>query len=62
MPYATRIYLTRVEADVPGDTWFPELDSTQWSETQAGAHPADERNQYPVTFLILDRRTPTVGR
>lgn len=56
LPYAKRIYLTRVEADVPGDTVFPELDSAQWSEAQAGTHPADERNQYPATFLILDRR------
>lgn len=55
MPYAARIYLTRVEADVQGDTLFPELDSTQWSEAQAGTHPADERNQYPATFLILHR-------
>jgi len=55
LPHAERIYLTRVEADVAGDTLFPELHSTQWSETEAGAHPADERNQYPVTFLILHR-------
>lgn len=56
MPFATRIYLTRVEADVPGDTLFPELDTAQWSETEVGTHPADDRNQYPTTFLILDRR------
>jgi dihydrofolate reductase len=57
MPYAERIYLTRVEADVPGDTLFPELDAAQWSETEAGVHCADERNQYPATFLVLDRQT-----
>lgn len=61
LPYADRIYLTRVEADVAGDTLFPELDVTQWREAQAGSHPADERNQYPVTFLILDRQTPVMG-
>ncbi len=55
IPFAARIYLTRVEADVAGDTLFPELDTAQWSETQAGRHPADDRNQYPTTFLILDR-------
>jgi dihydrofolate reductase len=56
LPYAHRIYLTQVEADVAGDTLFPELDATQWRETRAGAHPADERNQYPTTFLVLDRK------
>jgi dihydrofolate reductase len=55
LPYADRVYLTRVEADVPGDTLFPELDVAQWSQAQAGTHPADERNQYPATFLVLDR-------
>jgi len=58
LPVAHRIYLTRVEADITGDTWFPELDGTQWDEVQLGAHPADERNQYPVSFLVLDRRAP----
>ncbi len=56
LPIAHRIQLTRVEADIAGDTLFPALDMTEWSEVQAGAHPADERNQYPVTFVVLDRR------
>ena len=60
IPYADRIYLTRVEADVPGDTLFPELNTAQWSETHAGTHPADERNQYPASFLVLDRQTPVM--
>jgi dihydrofolate reductase len=62
IPYADRIYLTRVEADVPGDTLFPELQSEQWSETLAGTHPADERNQYPATFLVLDRQTSVLRK
>ena len=60
IPHADRIYLTRVEADVAGDTLFPELDVARWSETQAGTHPADERNQYPATFLVLDRQAPVM--
>jgi dihydrofolate reductase len=56
LPIAGRIHLTRVEADVTGDTLFPELDWAQWREVEAGAHPADERNQYPVSFMILDRK------
>ena len=56
LPMAQRIYLTRVEADVAGDTLFPALDVTAWSEVQVGTQPADERNQYPATFVVLDRR------
>lgn len=56
LPLAQRIYLTRVEADVSGDTSFPEIDFAQWREQQTGTQPADERNQYPATFLTLDRK------
>lgn len=55
LPLAERIYLTRVEAEVAGDAVFPELNRAEWSETQIGAQPADERNQYSATFLRLDR-------
>lgn len=56
LPLAQRIYLTRVEADVSGDTSFPEIDFAQWREQQTGTQPADERNQYPATFVTLDRK------
>ena len=56
LPLAGRIHLTRVEAQVVGDTFFPELDPTQWLSSQVGSLPADERNQYPMTFLTLERR------
>jgi dihydrofolate reductase len=57
LPMTDRIHLTRVEADVAGDTVFPELNPWQWSEIHCGEHPADERNQYAVTFLRLERRS-----
>ncbi len=57
MPFARRIYLTHVQADVPGDTFFPAFDPTQWVDVHCDAHPADERNNYPVTFMTLDRRS-----
>jgi dihydrofolate reductase len=56
LPLAQRIYLTRVEADVSGDTLFPKIDFAQWREQQTGTQPADERNQYPVTFVTLERK------
>ena len=63
MPFARRMYLTNVQADVPGDTYFPEFDPTQWADVDCDAHPADEHNDYPVTFVTLERRTaPQVPR
>ena len=57
MSCARRIYLTRVHAQVPGDTFFPELDPAQWVGVEAATHPADERNTYATTFVTLERRS-----
>ncbi len=56
MPFARRMYLTHVHADVPGDTYFPDFDPTQWLDVACDERAADEKNTYPVTFLTLERR------
>jgi dihydrofolate reductase len=56
MPFARRIYLTHVHADVSGDTYFPAFDPTQWVDVASDRHPADEHHAYPVTFITLERR------
>ena len=56
LPKADRIHLTEVDAEVPGDTWFPEFDRTQWSERVVATQPRDERHEYPFRILVLERR------
>jgi dihydrofolate reductase len=56
LPFARRIYLTHVHADVPGDTYFPEFDATQWADVECDPYPADEQHAYPMTFVTLERR------
>ena len=51
---ADRIYLTQVDADVGGDTYF-DFNRTDWREVENVPHPADERHPYPFNFLTLDR-------
>ncbi|MCU7855994.1 MAG: type 3 dihydrofolate reductase [Candidatus Thiodiazotropha sp. (ex Lucinoma borealis)] len=58
MPRADRLYLTLVEADIEGDTYFPEIDWEVWYEVSCEHHPADDRNAYPYTFLELKRLSP----
>ena len=54
-----RMYLTRVHADVEGDTWFPDFDDvTEWKLTDAEHFDADEKNEYPFSFLTYDRAAP----
>lgn len=33
LPRAERLYLTRIDAEYPGDTVFPEFDPADWRET-----------------------------
>ena len=61
LPVANRIYLTRIDADVSGDTVFPPLDYSQWVETERRDFAADERNPYNMTFVTLER-VPGVAR
>lgn len=51
-----RFYLTRVHAEVEGDTFFPTVDWDFWLLADRIDHPADEKNQYPYTFEVWDRR------
>ncbi len=56
---ADRMYLTRVHADVEGDTYFPEFDDvTEWRLTDSEHFEADEKNDYPFSFLTYDRVAP----
>jgi dihydrofolate reductase len=56
LPLATRIYLTRVHAQVAGDTRFPLQDFSAWRTSDPVEHPADSRHEYPMSFVTLERR------
>ena len=50
LPRAQRLCLTRVEAEVPGDTWFPDWDAGEWQLVADEAHPADAAHAWPYRF------------
>jgi dihydrofolate reductase len=58
LPVADRVYLTRVETEVEGDAFFPELSSAQWREVESQTFDADERNPHPLRFVTLERMDP----
>lgn len=55
LPRTDAIHLTRVHAEVPGDTFFPEIVWDDWIEQTSEYHPADARHQYAFTILKLTR-------
>jgi len=54
LPMADRIYLTRIDHEFQGDTWFPEI-GPQWREVSRESHLPDEKNRYSYTFVTLER-------
>ncbi len=52
---ADRMYLTRIEAEIDGDTCFPEVDWDQWQLVEEVVHPADADNAYDLRFQTYDR-------
>lgn len=58
LPLADRLYLTQVHANLEdGDTWFPEWHKSEWLELNREDHPADDKNEYPFSFIIYDRKS-----
>ena len=55
MPFAQRLYLTEIDAELPGDTYFPIFDRTNWKETSRKHHSVDDRHSYAFDFVIYDR-------
>ena len=55
MPKTDRIYLTIVHQEFDADTFFPEIDFSQWIETSHEDHEADPKNYIPYSFLTLER-------
>jgi dihydrofolate reductase len=49
LPLATRLFLTYLELEAPGDTYFPEIDASQWQETERQAGPG-------LSWVTLVRR------
>lgn len=53
LPLAQRLYLTQVDAEINGDTWFPEIDLTQWRESSRAHHASDARHAYAFDFVEM---------
>lgn len=55
LPLATRLHLTEVEAEPAGDVFMPPYERGAFRETFREAHPAGPRDDYPFTYIDLER-------
>ena len=56
LPLCDQLEITEVHAEPEGDTFFPEIDPTQWKETGREEFPADEKNEFPYAFVTYEKR------
>ena len=55
LPLASRLYLTRVHAEVEGDAFFPVVDESEWRLVSDESHTSDERNDFDFSVLVYER-------
>ncbi|MDW6001995.1 type 3 dihydrofolate reductase [Vibrio mangrovi] len=54
LPMASRLYLTYIQAEIDGDTQFPEI-GPDWNETYREEYVQDSKNAYDMSFVILEK-------
>ena len=55
---ASSLYLTLIDDSFEGDTWFPEIDFSQWEVASQEFFEADHKNKYSFSFVkyIRDKK------
>jgi len=56
MEHADRIELTRVHGELEADTYFPEIDESEWEIVKDQFHDKDEKHDYSFTYLTYERK------
>ncbi|WP_449536640.1 dihydrofolate reductase [Ferdinandcohnia sp. Marseille-Q9671] len=55
LPYSDRLYITEIEEEFEGDTYFPAFDKADWKVISKEKGIKDEKNQYDYTFLVYEK-------
>jgi len=61
LPVAQTIYLTTVNTETEGKTYFPPYDKKSWEETNKQEYAADNLNPYSHTFQVFRRKKSQVA-
>ncbi|MDU0201747.1 dihydrofolate reductase [Paenibacillus sp. MAH-36] len=55
MPYVKKMYVTKIHHEFEGDTYFPEIDFSEWKEISVEKGITDSKNPYTYFFHIYER-------
>ncbi len=56
LPFADRLYLTRIHSSFTADVFFPSLVEDEWALVEEEFKPKDEKNIYDLSFQTLIRK------
>lgn len=57
MPFADRLYITRIMSDFTADVFFPTIKDEEWALVDNVYLRKDEKNQYDLFFQLLMRKS-----
>ena len=57
LPIASRLYITEIERDFEGDTFFPQFDCSRWREVSRESRVLDGAGGFSYHFIAYDPRT-----
>lgn len=55
LPMTDRIYLTRIHAEIDGDTFFPEINEDDWRIVSSEPLPPNDERPFSISFQLLER-------
>ena len=55
MPHVTKMYVTEINKDFDGDTFFPKINTSIWKETRREKGKQDENNKFDDDFVTYER-------
>ena len=55
LPMTDRIYFTRVNAEIDGDTDFPQIDRDDWKVVKSDSYPVSDEREYAFSFEVWER-------
>jgi dihydrofolate reductase len=56
LPLAQRLYLTQIQTEFDGDTFFPEFNLNDWNEIACEQIDNDEKADFSYRFLTLEKK------
>lgn len=55
LPFCNRLYITKIHHEFEGDTFFPNIDLSEWLEVSKEKGIIDDKNIYEHDFYIYEK-------